>query len=870
MGTNAHDIWDYVVSVDEKTCVIDHHPVSYVWARCTTVCFDFAESLDTVIETMLVLKGVNLHWFRLVSAKCAGCRKLGHTLLVCPIGGKKYVPSGASLCKPLLDLNKSRLAAIYAKRLAPNVLLKAGFSLEMKPTLLVSLELDNRFAALKHSLTSLTKCVDMLAKRLETLEPMVSQLSPEHQPLVTPSSQNQGVDIVMSKSLGVATDSKTVMGVVVFDPAVISKMEKTLNNLSITVMSLLAKLDNAGSNDIIRWHKEKNNLVSTFIESKLKGKMFTSGLESGNLGASVVIVMNSFLARHLLSIKLLFKNKLSVSILGLYAGVFLVARFSQAGNINFFIAKAVNKFSFVILGGDFMKTKCLDFGLVNALGGSSSEKLPTWSNFWGIVKTIDYVLISSNLVKAVLGCGVFGIEEYFDTDYQMVSVLVGLGSLLDKYNYKGVNVIKWAKFKDNTAANAAMFYDEFFTAKMCSDLNVIWAALHKVLCLSAEAVFKKKWFKNYDHVFVKESSKFHKLELLVSKLVKASCLDSFREFTFLLDKWESLDLVNESVVKSVLERLFCKVTLDHLVVDDELVLESDLVKTKPLEYVFDKAFSSVMCSIDFDEMSDVISNLFDGKAAGFSGISNELWKHYNRSVLDMLLVLLNFCLDCESVSGLWKEAWVSMIPKPYERDNFFVLKDMTTQSPIFAIELVVENALEKNLKRQGSICGYRLNSHFVTRTGCSESWAGLTSFLAAGAFVNDTIWVGSNQTATQHILNIASKFFQINNILINNDKMVAIPINCRVSDLCLLISDLPILIVKKKEPYRYLGIFLSTEDLSKPSLARAYLDVRFFTNLMLRKTISDKQFLYLVLAVLHPIVVYRTQFSFVSLNVCAK
>ncbi|KAG9299063.1 hypothetical protein G9A89_020376 [Geosiphon pyriformis] len=155
-----------------------------------------------------------------------------------------------------------------------------------------------------------------------------------------------------------------------------------------------------------------------------------------------------------------------------------------------------------------------------------------------------------------------------------------------------------------------------------------------------------------------------------------------------------------------------------------------------LEYVFDEAFPGVICSITFDEMSDVISNLPDEKAAGLSGISNELWKHYNRSVLDMLLVLLNFCLNCESVSRPWKKAWMSMIPKPYEwedvfmntypialikmahkilskilsdrifvvcsrfnvlrGDNFSILKGTTTQSPIFAIELVVENALEKN------------------------------------------------------------------------------------------------------------------------------------------------------------------------------
>ncbi|KAG9292679.1 hypothetical protein G9A89_008265 [Geosiphon pyriformis] len=75
---------------------------------------------------------------------------------------------------------------------------------------------------------------------------------------------------------------------------------------------------------------------------------------------------------------------------------------------------------------------------------------------------------------------------------------------------------------------------------------------------------------------------------------------------------------------------------------------------------------------------------------------------------------------------------------------------------------------------------------------------------------------------------------------------------------------------KKRKPHQYLGIFLSTEGLSKPSLARAQLDVQFFTNFVLKKTISDKQFSYLVSVVFHLIVAYKTQFSFASLNMCVK
>ncbi|KAG9290832.1 hypothetical protein G9A89_010981 [Geosiphon pyriformis] len=174
------------------------------------------------------------------------------------------------------------------------------------------------------------------------------------------------------------------------------------------------------------------------------------------------------------------------------------------------------------------------------------------------------------------------------------------------------------------------------------------------------------------------------------------------------------------------------------------------------------------------------------------------------------------------------------------------------------------------VKHQKSVCGYRLISHFVSKSGRVESQAGLSSYFATGAFVDDTIWIGSSQSTTQHILDIASKFFRINDISINNDKTVAIPINCKVENPAFFISGLPISVAKKGESHWYLGIFLSTEDLSKLSLAKAYSDICFFTNLVLKKAISNKQFLYLVLAVLQPIISYRTQFSFVLIGICNK
>ncbi|KAG9297313.1 hypothetical protein G9A89_002002 [Geosiphon pyriformis] len=204
--------------------------------------------------------------------------------------------------------------------------------------------------------------------------------------------------------------------------------------------------------------------------------------------------------------------------------------------------------------------------------------------------------------------------------------------------------------------------------------------------------------------------------------------------------------------------------------------------------------------------------------------------------------------------------------------NGYVMHNGLDQGEVFSSLLwrIFYDPLLCEVKRHEQFFGYQIDFRFISRSDHIESSSGFSSYFVAGAFVDDTIWVGNCQTATQNILDIASEFFALNDISINNEKTVVIPINqgVRVASLC--ISSLPILIAKKGKAYRYLRIFLSTNALSKPSLAKAHSNVCFFTNVILRKAITDKQFLYLVLAVLQPIVSYRTQFSFVLSSVCCK
>ncbi|KAG9305788.1 hypothetical protein G9A89_001076 [Geosiphon pyriformis] len=691
IGTTAHDLVDLLESYDGKTCFIGHNPSSYVHDRCTIICFENEASKLAAFGSVSVFKGVSLHWAGLFLACCTACKQYSHTSEVCSVGGN----FGSCGRRVVTDLDYVYLASIYKKKQASVTCpvffggrtwasvvgaslvcsshgtgLILGSNKVGKPLPPVANDLKKHLVNIESSLISLAGQIGELAKRLDSLV-----------------LANQGENIVMRVGLGDATGDKTaaVLGSTV-SPEIV-KLENMLEGLFASVMSLSVHLDGLAlaGDDVIHWHKDMNNLVSIVMESKLKRKVcpwladkfdgvrvFTSDLDSGSLGAEVLIIMNSSLAKHvckvsempgqLLSIKLIFKNKLSISILGLYAGASSVVWFSQAGEINSLIAKAVNESSFVILGGDFNENglhkcasfkKCFDLGLINSLEGS----------FF----TLDYMFISFNLVGAAVDCGVNDIEDYFDTDHKAVYVSVELGGLLD-YDIKNASEIKWSEFRNATAANAVMFSDEF-----------------------------KKWFKGFDCVFNKVSSQFHKLELLVSKLVKASQLNRLNSVSTLLVKslflsgvgfdaicsglakvrksycssklleskraeessvrqaierrMESFKMDKSHIIRSVLEHSFRKVVLDHLVDGGELVLESKLVKSKvdgimegwtrkrvmasnisgdwarqfqPLDYVFDGAFSDVMHSISFNEMFDVISNLPNGKAAGFSGITNEL------------------------------------------------------------------------------------------------------------------------------------------------------------------------------------------------------------------------------------------------------
>ncbi|KAG9305929.1 hypothetical protein G9A89_016582 [Geosiphon pyriformis] len=766
----------------------------YTQAKYTVVCFESANSLNAVMKTTPVLRGENFSF-------------------------KK------PFCRPFSDMNKCRLATIYVKCLTlivhsiAFVSVNSGSSLEIKPILPDMSDVEKRFVVLESSLASLVEQIGKLVKRLDSFMSAVSQPSPECQ------LPNWVSDVVMEEDLSEVISGKTATTLDFFVSPEVKRLENMLEGLSascifqtsFSMTSLVWKIAMCNvrsinnfvkQDDVICWHKEMNNLIS-IIMNKFDGvQVFTSGLDSGYLGSGVVIIMNNSLARHVC------KNNLSVLILEFYAGALLVVWFSQADKINSLIAKACASFK-----------KCFDLGLTNS---------------HGVAKALDYIFVSLSLVNAVIDGSVANVENYFNTNHKAVFASMGLGGLLNIH----LSLI----------SNAIMFLDKFEIAKKFSDLDAMWNIVYKVMIFLANDTFKKKWFKGYDGVFTKESSKLHKLEILVLKIVKASCeIDS----------------------NSVLECSFRKVALDHLVSDNDLILDPVEVKNKkavlksvpdlwqhqylPLGYVNNNAFFSVINAISLNDLTHVIKNLPDSKAVSMIPKPYK-WESVLTNTRPITLIETAHKIFSKLLSD--RVLLVCSLLNVLCGDNFSVLKDTTTQSPIFAIGLVVKDTLEKNcelwlvlqdmckaydsmswhhlynslvqikmcrcfirffgsihnncifydpllckIKKQKSLCGYQINTKFVAKTDKIED--SLTLFLAAGAFA-----------AIQYILDTVSEFFRVNDISINNEKT----------------------------------------DLSKPSLAKTHMNIKFFVNL----------FLYLVLAVLQPIVSYRTQFSFVSKNVYAK
>ncbi|KAG9284464.1 hypothetical protein G9A89_014068 [Geosiphon pyriformis] len=621
--TTAYDLGTLLKRADEKTCVINHSLKTGNQICCTVIGFKSENELEFAFRTEPIFGGVRLSWTRLDLVWCERCGKFGHSALECDASDTLVSALSKNLKKNLTRLYAKKnvsisYSVVFSGKLWAQVFDSGSdsgfFSFSTSgldggsPLVLTNdLFLNICLASLKCSLELLNDQVSGIVHKINDMElvSLAPPFSSVHSVVSININLDLNLDMVLDGSMVVFILSSVVLALGFSSLRIlmtkVNCLESKLVALKASIGSVLVKLDQlcAGSDDVIYWHRDINNLVSIFMESKLRGKVFTSGLKSGYLGASVVIIMNFSLTKHvyrvskvpdwLLFIKLLFKNKLSVLILRLYTSASSVICFSQAGNINFLITKTVNESFFIIFGDDFNENsshkcasfkKCLDLGLVNSLVGSLTIKEPTWANSKSVIKTINYVLVSPNLINVIMHYNISKVSKHFDIDYQFVSV-----------SFKDANKTKWNAFKNVMLANAAMFSDEFATSTKFLDLNkflrfykleLLVSRIVKVLHEESDDIVDSNANSDHIHSVFFGAKRFY----CATKLAESLKTKEANIRSAIDKRMESFEINKGYTIKNVLKCLFHKVVLDYLVINDKLILEPDLVKSKGESYQY--------------------------------------------------------------------------------------------------------------------------------------------------------------------------------------------------------------------------------------------------------------------------------------------
>ncbi|KAG9298529.1 hypothetical protein G9A89_018888 [Geosiphon pyriformis] len=402
---------------------------------------------------------------------CEKCRKFGHSALECDAPVVSSFEPSRTFKKIVSDGHHLQLAKLYEKKSVSGILKKLSgielvpiatpscVSLPVTPTSLV-LHLNVNIAMDDMSLTS--------APFLSAVDDVVHNFSSSFSKVLT-----------------------SKMG----------RLESKIVVFEVSISLVLEKLDCLCSGNIISVVTETKlkDKVCPWIMNKFDGvQMFTSGLESGYLGANITIIMDASLAKHvckvfevsgrLISVKLLFKNKLSVMVLGLYADATLEKRLAYSYVINSIVVEALNGSTFVVLGGDFNKN---DFG-------HSLELL--------VAKILNaYKLENLERFQAL-------VDKWLNLDFDQA--------------------VEFKSFLGNS-------HDRVLVEQSLAHFRKLYR-FHKFLDFK---VTENSW-----------------IQMAIDKYIKA----------FVNNK--------SQMIRSVLEKPFKKVTLDHLVDDKDLVLKPDLVK----------------------------------------------------------------------------------------------------------------------------------------------------------------------------------------------------------------------------------------------------------------------------------------------------
>ncbi|KAG9301755.1 hypothetical protein G9A89_003302 [Geosiphon pyriformis] len=673
VGITAYNLSNLLELYGGKTCFIGRNPSSYVRDRCAIVCFNNEASKLAAIAGLSLACCAKCKQFGHVSNVCS----IGENSGVC---GKQVVTDYDWVCLANIYKKKqTQVADDFFFLLGSLSSLSAGSSLGAKFSLGAESSFNsvnpysvsglfNCLASVEWSLKLLSNQVSDIMRKLSFVD-LMFLLSVSHKLSLTVSIflalESYSDMILDSASEPSASSFSAVVNSTSGFSSSSSKILTTkfgVNQIGsfvfwfwfpitffISMSGLVWKFAMcnvqsinvpAKQMDVVCWHISSGNMVSFITETKLKSSsglwiknkydgvwIFTFGLDVGYLGAGVAVVMNNSLACYISKVEavlsqvilvwLLFKSKISVTVLSLYTSVSAGICLRQVSEVNFIIAKAVNTSTFVVLGGDFNECNsgrsvsfkfCSSLDLVNSFNGYYLVKTPTWCNSRGVERTIDYIFVSGSLSSTVVERWVSSVSDFFDMDHNTVAVLVGLN----------VDSIGWSYFRDCSFSRILVMKDRFLVTAVDHNLNAMWSLLEGALIGFVNEIFSRQWFSDFQCSKNKWSSKFLGLKLLITKIStldvnKALVLrDMIHASQKLMDilkylsivrkeyrksKMYELKLVQEasiraaigkcmekfcldknSIIRNVLDRPFQKVVLDYLVVNDELMLDPKGVK----------------------------------------------------------------------------------------------------------------------------------------------------------------------------------------------------------------------------------------------------------------------------------------------------
>ncbi|KAG9285321.1 hypothetical protein G9A89_010796 [Geosiphon pyriformis] len=299
-------------------------------------------------------------------------------------------------------------------------------------------------------------------------------------------------------------------------------------------------------------------------------------------------------------------------------------------------------------------------------------------------------------MSAIASHKVNDVSEFFDTDYKSVSVLVGLDGLLNahlisvykqanqdqwKFKLRNADKIQWLYFKEYFSVKLLAQSYAFGTAKNNSDLDMMWKVLKEAMIQAATRNFGD--LLNFDHlvkvwVFINEVEVFEVTGMIFKSVSSANLIKSKYYESKLAEDNDIRKTINchiknfcsdkEQIIKSILKYPFCKIVLDHLVIENKIVIGPKKIKLKnthkfedslpgglsatTLRKKFDKTAISTPEELAPTNKSTVAES--ESIGANHLGFTKSLFKHYSESAFNFyvnkrIAYLLGTPVNTESV-----------------------------------------------------------------------------------------------------------------------------------------------------------------------------------------------------------------------------